>query len=247
MDRTVAIHTPESVSLSYELAGLGSRFIAVILDLLFQVVLGALVVWGLAALGSHAPKTTPLASQENLVASLAIAIIVFLLFAIFFGYFILFEAVWNGQTPGKRLAGIRVVRDGGYPIDFMNSLIRNFVRVLEFGLGFYLISAISALLSAENKRLGDYAAGTIVVRDSAIAAPQFPKGPLSSALALSDEERALIERYLERRSQLLPQRRAELSQRIADAIRAKAGPEFAALDDEAVIENARARFAPISF
>ncbi|MBV9271246.1 MAG: RDD family protein, partial [Candidatus Eremiobacteraeota bacterium] len=76
-----------------------------------------------------------------------------------------FEALWQGQTPGKKLLGIRAMRDGGIPIDFTSALVRNLIRVGEASLGFYALSAISTLLSPENKRLGDYAAGTIVVRD----------------------------------------------------------------------------------
>ncbi len=93
------------------------------------------------------------------------AIVISIVFIVFFGYFIVFEALWRGQTPGKRALHIRVVRDGGYPLDFGSSLIRNLVRVGEAALGFYAISAVSALASSENKRLGDFAAGTIVVRD----------------------------------------------------------------------------------
>src|SRR6202035_1946388 len=85
-------------------------------------------------------------------------------FALFFGYFIAFELLWNGQSPGKRLLGLRVLRDGGFPVDAGASVIRNLVRILEAGLGFYAISAVVTLLSPENKRLGDFAAGTIVVR-----------------------------------------------------------------------------------
>ena len=91
--------------------------------------------------------------------SLAIALVVTIVFVILFGYFIVFEALWNGQTPGKKLLGLRVVRDGGYPIDFGASLIRNLIRVGEWILGYYLLAAVSALLSPENKRLGDIAAG----------------------------------------------------------------------------------------
>ena len=89
---------------------------------------------------------------------------------LFFGYFIIFEALWNGQTPGKKALGIRVVRDGGYAIDFGASLVRNLIRVGELLIGTYTLSAVAMLLSPENKRLGDIAAGTIVVRDARLAA-----------------------------------------------------------------------------
>ena len=79
--------------------------------------------------------------------------------------------MWNGQTPGKRALGIRVVRDGGFPVDAGASILRNIIRVIEMSLGFYVVSAIVMLVSPENKRAGDYAAGTIVVRDSADEVP----------------------------------------------------------------------------
>ena len=97
--------------------------------------------------------------------AILIALAVLAIFMLFFGYFIAFEWLWNGRTPGKRALGIRVMRDGGFPVDFTSSLIRNVVRILEFGLAFYAISALSTLLSPQNRRLGDFAAGTIVVRD----------------------------------------------------------------------------------
>jgi uncharacterized RDD family membrane protein YckC len=238
MDRTVAIHTPESIAFSYELAGLGSRFLAVLLDLLVQLVLVALIMWALIALGAHIPRSPALSPVEEKTAqSIAAAMLIFFVFMIFFGYFIIFEAAWHGQTPGKRILGIRVVRDGGYPVDFMSALIRNLVRTLEFGLGFYLSSAIAALLSAENKRLGDYAAGTIVVRDSQSALPSFAEGTARPALRLREEERALITRFLDRRSDLVPQRRDVLAHQIAGILRPKVTADFAGLDDETLIER----------
>ncbi|MFN2528409.1 MAG: RDD family protein [Candidatus Baltobacteraceae bacterium] len=239
MDRMVAIRTPESIAFSYELAGLGSRFLAVLVDLIIQLILVSAIFWGLVALAAHAPKTPALSSAEERTAvSIGYAILIVIVFAIFFGYFIAFETAWNGQTPGKRMLGIRVVRDGGYPIDFMCALIRNLVRTLEFGLGFYLFSAIASLLSMENKRLGDYAAGTIVVRDSQTGLPGFPvpRG-VRPSLRLSEDERALIARFMDRRAALLPERRTALARQIADIVRPKVTADFAGLDDETLIER----------
>lgn len=239
MDRTVAIRTPESIAFSYELAGLGSRFLAVLVDLVIQLLLVALIFWGLAALAAHAPKTPALSSVEERTAlSIGYGILIVIVFAIFFGYFIAFETAWNGQTPGKRMLGIRVVRDGGYPLDFMCALIRNLIRTLEFGFGFYLFSAIASLLSVENKRLGDYAAGTIVVRDSHSALPAFAVAEgARPSLRLSEDERALIARFMDRRADLLPQRRSALARQIADIVRPKMTADFAGLDDETLIER----------
>jgi uncharacterized RDD family membrane protein YckC len=237
MDRTLELRTPESIVFSYELAGLGSRFLAMLADVIVQIVIAILIVWGLASL-PHG-KTAPLSSsEEKWVQSFVVAIVVFFVFAIFFGYFIIFEAAWNGQTIGKRLLGIRVVRDGGYPVDFMGSLIRNLVRAAEFALGFYALSAIVMLFSDENKRLGDYAAGTIVVRDARIEKPEFAgAGPFRTS-QFTDEERALAARFIDRRGDLLAENRARLARQIADVLRPKVtDPEVKTLDDETLIER----------
>jgi len=238
MDRTIAVRTPESIAFDYELAGLGSRFLAVILDMLIQIICALLLLWGMAALAIRfsAGESLRTSVPSRTVESLAIAVLVLLAFVIFFGYFIIFEVAWNGQSPGKRLVGIRVVRDGGFPIDFISSLVRNLIRIVELGLGFYAISAISTLLSAQNKRLGDFAAGTIVVRDTRIAAPIAP--PRSSPeTRLSDEERSLINRFLDRRSMLAPNQRRTLAAQIAGVFRSRVDAQVATLDDEALIER----------
>jgi uncharacterized RDD family membrane protein YckC len=236
MDRTIAVRTPESIAFDYELAGLGSRFLAVVLDLLIQIACAVVLVWALTAIAirsnGQAIKST---FSDRTIESLAVAVLVILGFLIFFGYFIIFERVWNGQTPGKRFVGIRVVRDGGFALDFTSSLVRNLVRVLEAGLGFYAISAISTLLSSENKRLGDFAAGTIVVRDSRITAPIAPR--LESAIRLTQEERALIDRFLDRRESLAPAQRQAIAAQIATIFRPRVGESLAALNDEALLER----------
>jgi uncharacterized RDD family membrane protein YckC len=192
MDRTLEVRTPESIAFSYELAGVGSRFLAVIVDLVIQVVLSLLLFWGLVAGAGHLPRLAHGAGvhDERLAYNLGVALLIAIVFAIFFGYFILFEALWNGQTPGKKLLGIRVVRDGGYPLDFMASLIRNLIRVGEAAVGFYAISAVTAVFSPENKRVGDLAAGTIVVRDSRMdSAERMLKDVVSEPVYAATAER----------------------------------------------------------
>jgi len=239
MDRTIAVRTPESIAFSYELAGLGSRFLAMLLDFFIQILCAIAIVWGMSALALHLPNEPVKASlPDRVVESVAIAIVIAVAFLIFFGYFIIFEAVWNGQTPGKRLLGIRVVRDGGYPIDFTSALVRNLIRTLEFALGFYALSAVSTLLSSENKRLGDFAAGTIVVRDSRVAAPTPSRfAAPSAAIRMTGEERALVGRFLERRHLLTPQRRRELASQIAGLFRSRVDEATKSLADEALIER----------
>ena len=242
VDRTLDVRTPESIAFSYELAGLGSRFLALIVDQAIQVLTLMAIFFGLFWTAARVDNGRAPAVTDKLAMSLAIASIITIVFTILFGYFIAFEALWNGQTPGKKLLGLRVVRDGGYPIDFGASVIRNLIRVGEWILGYYLISAVSALLSPENKRLGDIAAGTIVVRDARMAAPRdFARRDDEPVYApttyLSGEERALIKRYLERRDTLAADRRAELAAQLAGRVRERVPAELARLDDESLLER----------
>jgi len=159
------------------------------------------------------------------------------MFMVYFGYFIVFEWRWAGRTPGKRLLGIRVVRDGGFPLDFTSAVIRNLVRILEAGFGFYAVSALSTLLSPLNRRLGDMAAGTIVVRDSRFERERLRSWETRPAEAhdLSESERDLIRRYVERRTSLGHNARGELATRIASAIRPKLNAGYEHLDDDSLL------------
>lgn len=254
MERTVTVRTPESIAFYYELAGLGSRFLALAVDGLIQsvCVFAIFIIWAIAA-----PAVARLPKALNIkpatLEAMYLAIGITILFVILYGYFIFFEASWNGQTPGKRLIGIRVVRDGGYPLDFMGSLLRNTVRVIESIPPFlYLPSAVSCVLSSQNKRLGDYAAGTIVVRDRAfevtdpkrwLAGDAGSASPgLSGAGNLTADETALVQRFLDRRTTLPPDVARETAATIAAALRPKLGPDAAALgDDELLLSVAASR------
>jgi uncharacterized RDD family membrane protein YckC len=243
VDRTVDVRTPESIAFSYELAGLGSRFLALMVDQVIQIGTLIAIFLGIILAASRVPNRHVVAAASDKVAeSAAIALIVAIVFIVMFGYFIVFEALWNGQTPGKRLLGLRVVQDGGYPIDFGASLIRNLIRVGEQIVGYYILAAISALISPENKRLGDLAAGTIVVRDARLVEPrnlpQRPQEPVYAATAyLEGDERAIIKRFMERRDALPVERRRELAARLAARARSRVPAELAALDDESLLER----------
>jgi uncharacterized RDD family membrane protein YckC len=212
-------------------------------DQLIQIGILLAIFLGIVLAASRVPNHRVIAAAPDKVAeSLAIALVVIVVFAVLFGYFIAFEALWNGQTPGKRLLGLRVVQDGGYPLDFGSSLIRNLIRVGEQLIGYYILAAISALLSPENKRLGDLAAGTIVVRDARLRAPRdfresFGEPVYAATAYLDGDERALVKRFIERRDALLPDRRIELAARLAARVRGRVPPELAALPDEALLER----------
>ncbi len=236
MLRSVDVRTGEAVEIRYELAGLGSRFLALVVDMLAQ---GAIIAALLIGFAFAAPGLSRLPLAGKNATAWLIAFAILMLFMIFFGWFIVFETWWSGRTPGKRALGLRVVRDGGFPLDAGAAIIRNLVRIVEFVLGFYTISAISTLVSKENKRLGDFAAGTLVVRDRADAVPDLDAYLARSARAdvgLSAGDRLLVDRFLARRAALDRSARQQLAARIAERIRPTLRASYAHLDDEALLE-----------
>lgn len=237
MDRTLRVKTPESIAFSYELAGLGSRFLAVAIDVGIQTLVMIGIIWGLVYAGTHMSSAAMRDASRagKFEESLAIAFIITIIFVIYFGYFIIFETFWNGQTPGKKLMGLRVVRDGGYPADFASIAIRNVIRVGEAVAGLYAISAVAALMSPENKRLGDMAAGTVVVRDAAaakLAAILEEPADAARPIMLTAEERSLIDLFVARRRGMAPGNRAIMAARIAERVRPRVSRDLQQLNDE---------------
>ncbi len=153
-DRYIAA-TPEGVSLSVVLAGLGSRFTAYLLDALFQGV--ALIVFALAlgALVRNGGETSSLVASGAFALFAAVDLI---------GYFVVFDLLWSGRSPGKRITGLRVVRVGGGPVGFWSSILRNVLRLVDVLPSFYLVGSVLILATPRNQRLGDLDAGTVVVR-----------------------------------------------------------------------------------
>lgn len=211
-------------------------------------IIGAILLIIAAAEGASSAGAVAhfLGLSQKAMASTVFAVGIILFFLVFYGYFVIFEKLWNGQTPGKRLLGIRVVRDGGYPVELVGSIIRNLVRIVEQILGFYAVSVISMLLSPENKRLGDYAAGTIVVRDRGFEV-RDPKdwlrpgaGEASSSdnrliANLTTDELALVDKYVARKTSFDPRSAHDAASKIAAALRPKLDPEFAALPDDELL------------
>src|SRR5437879_13251763 len=148
------ISTPERVSFQYEIAGIGSRFLAQIIDsLIILVVLIAITILA-GTLGGVFNS-----------GELALLVEIILGFILLAGYFLVSEAVWNGQTVGKRSARLRVAGDHGEPLSLGQATIRNLVRIVDFLPVFYAIGLLTLFISGRGKRLGDFAAGTLVVRD----------------------------------------------------------------------------------
>jgi uncharacterized RDD family membrane protein YckC len=159
------IDTPEQVELAYSVAGVGSRFVAALVD---SLMIGAFFFFELLALvmlGAASSASQGAGSLAENAAKWFIAFVIFMNFVIAWGYFALFEAYWHGQTPGKRAMKLRVIKDSGRQITLFEALARNLVRVVDYLPSFYLVGVITMLCNKRNQRLGDLAAGTIVVHE----------------------------------------------------------------------------------
>jgi uncharacterized RDD family membrane protein YckC len=218
----LTIETPEQTPLEFEIAGIGSRFLAIAIDTLIQTAAGVFVGLGGALLFMvvfrlHEPSTLWIA-----------AILIVFFFVLYFGYFAIFEAIWNGQTPGKRSVGIRVIKDSGRPIAPAESVARNLMRIVDQLPTLYATGIVSILLSKQNKRLGDFVAGTIVVREHSLARarPIWQVTPVVANVTygserLTAEEFALVEAFLNRRIELDPYVRYQMASQIAARIQPK--------------------------
>ena len=154
-DSELVVATPERVSFDYQVAGLGTRAIAQLLDLL--IVFGILVALSLAAGGASAFTDNALVGELILIIGGFITV---------FGYFWASEAMWSGQTLGKKAFRLRAVGDRGEPLTFLQAGIRNIVRIVDFLPYGYGVGVVALFINGKGKRLGDLAAGTIVVKDS---------------------------------------------------------------------------------
>ena len=223
MSRRIEIVTPENIEISYELAGIGSRFVAVFVDHLIQVIV--ILLFSLVASYFSAGIIGRVTGGK--ASGFVLALVIIAVFLVMFGYFIFFELIWSGRTPGKRLAGLQVIRDGGYPIDPYSSFIRNIVRLADILPPLYGIGIVSVFISSEYKRLGDFAAGTLVVKVRAPATlTEKVRGPASPTVAhfmsmvrtvdaLTGEEFAALRRFGQRRPELDVIAQAQLGMRLA--------------------------------
>ena len=220
----LTIETPEQIPLEFPLAGIGSRFLAIALDMLLQGIGFLLIIFVAEILLPTAARFTPRAWTW------AAAVFFLVGFVLYSGYYALFEVFWNGQTPGKRLVRIRVIGDSGRPITVYEAVARNLLRIVDQLPGLYVVGIISIFLTARNKRLGDIVAGTVVVHEKAMqeVQPDFAAGagaPVtpSAGVQISADELELIERFLQRRYDLTPEVRQASAEEIAARLRARLG------------------------
>jgi uncharacterized RDD family membrane protein YckC len=215
-DDRITIETPENVTLEVALAGLGSRMAAFLIDGLirFGVILALFIV---------------LLASPDRAGGVELALFLIGSFTVFFAYDVIFETLAGGRTPGKRATGLRVVREGGQPVGFVSSSIRNVVRLVDMLPFSYAIGIVAILMSSKNQRLGDMAAGTIVVREvtegsgSAWSEHEMPRGDEDAwdVGGVTQEEIATVRSFLTRRETLDSNARTRIGRELAFRLHAK--------------------------
>jgi uncharacterized RDD family membrane protein YckC len=227
----VNLHTPESVELEFSLAGIGNRALALLIDyhIVALALLGFSIVWIFLSI-QIMRYLLELEGNFSAVPPWLLAVFILGTFAIYAGYFIGFEVYRQGQTPGKRFAEIRVIRDDGRPIGITQAAMRSLLRPID---DFFFIGALFILFSKHEKRIGDWVAGTIVVQEN--------RSRLKTDMAVSDrtqqlvdtlnaqahlrnlhpDDIAVIREYLSRRKDLTRKARRDLSLTLARQVRSR--------------------------
>lgn len=232
MNEHVSVETPEQIDIKFQQAGIGSRFYAALIDT---------VLLTLISLVGYYVNRRFISELGDIVGNWLGALGGIIVFALFWGYYMVFEVTTNGQSIGKRVLGLRVIKEGGYPIGFADAAIRNLVRIVDFLPFFYGVGLLCMAINRNWQRLGDLAAGTLVIKtartevkltgagsqaDSAsISIPprEFVYTAWIQSALVTETEMGVIREYLTRRATLPGPRRLELARTIASPIVEKMG------------------------
>ena len=239
----LTIDTPEQIGLDFALATLGSRFLALLFDTALQgLAIALIVVLGIAlrvTLEWLGPGFFVWLAAGMLLAG----------FVVYYGYFLFFEIRWSGQTPGKRLVGIRTMQASGRPLTVQGAVLRNLLRIADQLPGFYAVGIISIFVTERSQRLGDLAADTVVIHERTASASRFG-GPTARAREvaarygahrLTTEEIAIVDTFLRRRDDLVGVRELR-AQQVAAVVRRRLDVAGADVDDETFLEQVAAEY-----
>ncbi len=233
----IRLRTPESVELEFPLAGIGSRAYALLVDYtLITIAMVAVMLVGLL----FSFQTLAYASQDTFgftpsLAKWILPIVLLGLFAIFVGYFVFFETLWQGQTPGKRMAQIRVIREDGRPIGLPQATLRALLRVFDDIL-VGLVGFLFIVQGRQEKRLGDWVAGTVVIqelrlrkdKDTILIPDELKANQVADVMLetanfnlVTPDDFAVIREYLNRRSRFSVKAWETVSLRLAQQLKAR--------------------------
>jgi uncharacterized RDD family membrane protein YckC len=207
--------TPEAVALELDVAGVGSRGIAIAIDMMIQGAIFLAIVFVLAVL-----RVGDTVATVVLLVSVPV---------VFWGYFFVFEGLWHGRTPGKRTQRLRATRVDGQPMSGAQMFVRNLVRIVDFLPTYYVIGVVSIVVTRRSQRLGDLAGGTLVIREAKQVVPQasaaVPPPPVAvsggariDVSGMTEAHYQLVRSYFERRDRLDPAARTQLAGDIVRAI-----------------------------
>lgn len=246
IDSRYRVETPEQLGLEYDLAGLGTRGLAAAVDAII-LSMSATIFFCIGIIAAAGVISAVPGLDDGVAGAIVLALIFLLTFAYVWGYYVFFETVWRGQTPGKQWLGLRVVREGGYQIGFAQAAIRNIVRLVDLLPGFYAVGAMVMLFEPRSRRLGDMVAGTLVIREpqsltleaivspgatgagasagASAPAPTLPPGEqlLPNLNRITPAESSLLGTYLQRRSSLAPAASEHLARTLAQGFAQRLG------------------------
>ncbi|MBX5483138.1 MAG: RDD family protein [Myxococcaceae bacterium] len=211
---TQTVATPERVALELPVAGVGSRTGAYLIDF------AALGLFWVAVFFVVSMIDAEIYFEARALSGLLQGLIILGVFATQWVYWTACEVLWGGQTLGKRVVGIRVVREDGAPVGFFDSAVRNLLRLIDFLPAFYALGVVTMLVTKQHRRLGDIAAGTLLIREvrvdldryvtaqpASAAGAAVPNGPIP----LSAQDTELVLSFLERSATLAPDARQRLA------------------------------------
>ena len=228
------LHTPESVELEFTLAGIGNRAYALLIDYIILGLILLVSLIGVLIFNSVLLDTiAKLLGSTNRLELWLIAVQALIGFFIYVGYFVFFETMWSGQTPGKRRVKIRVIRDDGRPVRLQQSTLRALLRPFD---DLFFIGVFFIVFSQREKRLGDLVAGTLVIQEEQPVSAQLKVSKSAQTLAkkllidtdisrLLPEDFAVVREYLQRREDMIPNARKKLSKQLAAQVKEIIGLE----------------------
>jgi uncharacterized RDD family membrane protein YckC len=232
------VETSDHVVLRYDLAGGGNRGFAAVVDFLIATLVFVGGVW----------FSTILVRGLGLIGFQLQGVLLLVMFLVAWSYFVVLEWLWQGQTVGKRMYGLRVIREDGAPVGFIASLIRNLLRMVDFLPLFYGVGLVSVIVTTRSQRLGDIAAGTYVVRAPKPQLDYFSlrtttplgAGATVELRGLSGEAQRLVREFVAREGKLSAADRARVAQQIARHVRPYAR-DISTLSDDVEFLRAVAR------